>query len=83
MNELPILRDNNADYQTVLQISVVVKNFEDRKVLVNYIKKRFLSGILFISTHDDSFPPELPAHQLSETTHWLLLPSLVKIPFKF
>lgn len=44
MNELPILRDNNADYQTVLQISVVVKNFEDRKVLVNYIKKRFLSA---------------------------------------
>lgn len=43
-NDEPILRDNDAYYQTALQISVTVKNFEDRKILVNYIKKKFLSA---------------------------------------
>lgn len=42
MNEEPMLRDNEADYQMFIQISVLTKDFEDRKVLVNYIKQKFL-----------------------------------------
>ena len=44
MNDVAMLRDNNADYQTLLQISVLTKDFEDRKTLVNYIKQEFLSA---------------------------------------
>lgn len=53
LNDLPILRDNDAYYQTALQISVTVKKFEDRKVLVNYIKKKFLSAPTY--TKSDEF----------------------------
>lgn len=42
LNEEPMLRDNTADYQTIIQISVLTKDFEDRKTLVNYIKDKFL-----------------------------------------
>lgn len=42
LNEEPMLRDNEADYQMIIQISVLTKDFEDRKVLVNYIKQKFL-----------------------------------------
>ena len=42
MNEEPMLRDNEADYQMIIQISVLTKDFEDRKTLVNYIKQKFL-----------------------------------------
>lgn len=44
MNDVAMLRDNNADYQTLIQISVLTKDFEDRKTLVNYIKEEFLSA---------------------------------------
>lgn len=42
LNEEPMLRDNEADYQMIIQISVLTKDFEDRKTLVNYIKQKFL-----------------------------------------
>ena len=44
LNDVAMLRDNNADYQTIMQISVLTRDFEDRKTLVNYIKKKFLSA---------------------------------------
>lgn len=40
--DVPMLRDNCADYQSIIQISVLTNKFEDRKVLVNYIKEKFL-----------------------------------------
>ncbi len=43
LNDIAILSDDKADYQTVIQISVLTKDFEDRKTLVKYIKKQFLS----------------------------------------
>ena len=42
LNDVPMLRDNEADYQSVIQISVLTKDYEDRKTLVNYIKQKFL-----------------------------------------
>lgn len=42
LNDVPMLRDNNADYQSVIQISVLTKDFEHRKALVDYIKQKFL-----------------------------------------
>ena len=41
-NDVPMLRDNDADYQSVIQISVLTKDYENRKTLVNYIKDKFL-----------------------------------------
>ena len=41
-NDVPMLRDNEADYQSVIQISVLTKDYEDRKTLVKYIKDKFL-----------------------------------------
>ena len=42
-SDIPKLRDNDADYQTMIEISVLTKDFEDRKILVEYIKQKFLS----------------------------------------
>lgn len=47
LNDIAMLRDNNADYQTLLQISCLTKNFEDRKTLSNYIKQEFLSAPIY------------------------------------
>ena len=44
LNDIDILRDNNAYYQTLIQISVYTRDFENRKTLVNYIKQKFLSA---------------------------------------
>lgn len=41
-NDVPMLRDNDADYQSVIQISVLTKDYENRKTLTNYIKDEFL-----------------------------------------
>lgn len=42
ISDTPMLRDNEADYQSIIQISVLTNDFEDRKILVNYIKQKFL-----------------------------------------
>ena len=42
MDELPTLHDDDANYQSLIQISVLTKDFENRKTLVNYIKKQFI-----------------------------------------
>lgn len=47
MNDIAILRDNDADYQTLMQISVLTRNYEDRKTLVKYIKSEFLSAPVY------------------------------------
>jgi hypothetical protein len=44
MNDISMLRDDTADYQTIIQISVLTKDYEDRKTLVKYIKNQFLSA---------------------------------------
>lgn len=43
-SESPTLRDDNADYQTIIQISVYTRDFENRRILCNYIKQKFLSA---------------------------------------
>lgn len=47
LNEIGMLSDNNACYQTVIQISVLTKNYKDRRILANYIKQEFLSAPTF------------------------------------
>lgn len=44
VEEIAELRDDRADYQSMIQISVLTKSYEDRKTLVNYIKNEFLSA---------------------------------------
>ena len=53
LNDEPILRDDDAYYQTIIQISVLTKDFEHRKTLVNYIKNKFLSAPTY-SRYDES-----------------------------
>jgi hypothetical protein len=52
-NDVPMLRDNEADYQSIIQISVLTNDFEDRKTLVNYIKQKFLIAPVY-SRSDES-----------------------------
>lgn len=52
-SEIPMLRDNEADYQSIIQISVLTKDFEDRKTLVKYIKDKFLIAPVY-SRSDES-----------------------------
>lgn len=47
LNDVAMLRDNNADYQTLIQVSCLTKDFEDRKTLSNYIKDEFLSAPIY------------------------------------
>lgn len=42
LNDIPMLSDDTADYQSRIQISVLTNDFENRKVLVDYIKQEFL-----------------------------------------
>lgn len=44
LNDVAMLRDNDADYQTMIQVSCLTKDFEDRKTLSDYIKQEFLSA---------------------------------------
>lgn len=54
-DEREILRDNNADYQSIIQISVYTRNFENRKTLVNYIQKKFLSAPSFTKSDEADY----------------------------
>lgn len=47
LNELPTLRDNDAYYQSIVQISVLTKSYKDRKTLSKYIQQKFLSAPTF------------------------------------
>ena len=47
LNDVAMTRDNNADYQTMIQISVTTKDFEKRKTLTKYIKDEFLSAPVY------------------------------------
>lgn len=55
MNDVPTLRDNNADYQTIIQISVLTRDFENRKTLVNYIKSEFLSAPIYQKSDESEY----------------------------
>lgn len=47
LNDIAIGSDDTADYQTVIQISVLTKDYENRKTLVKYIKSEFLSAPIY------------------------------------
>lgn len=47
LNDITMLRDDDADYQTIIQISVLTKDYENRKKLVNYIKQQFLAAPVY------------------------------------
>lgn len=47
LNDIAMLSDDNACYQTVIQISVLTKQYNDRKTLVKYIKNKFLSAPIY------------------------------------
>lgn len=53
MNESPTLQDNNAYYQSLIQISVLTKDFANRRTLVHYIQDEFLSAPTY--SHYDEF----------------------------
>lgn len=53
LNDVSIRFDNNAKYQTIMQITIFTKDFEDRQTLVNYIKTQFLSSPTY--SKSDSF----------------------------
>lgn len=55
LNDVAMLRDNNADYQTMIQISVTTKDFEKRKTLVQYIKNEFLSAPSFSKSQESEY----------------------------
>lgn len=55
LNDVAMLRDNNADYQTMIQISAVTKDFEKRKTLVKYIKQLFLSAPIYSKSEESEY----------------------------
>jgi hypothetical protein len=55
LNDVALTRDNNADYQTMIQISVTTKSFEHRKTLVKYIKNEFLSAPIFSKSVESEY----------------------------
>lgn len=55
LNELTFNRDNDADYQTIIQISVCSQNYEDRKSLVKYIQKQFMSAPTYSKSNEAEY----------------------------
>ena len=55
LNDVAMTRDNTADYQTMIQISVTTKDFEKRKTLVPYIQKEFLSAPSFMKSQESEY----------------------------
>lgn len=62
VNDVPMLRDNHADYQTIIQISILTKDFENRKILTSYVRDEFLTA------PDYSFDDEHEYYQAQMTT---------------
>ena len=55
LNDVAMLRDNNADYQTMIQVSVTTKDYEKRKTLSNYIKDEFLSAPVYSKSNEGEY----------------------------
>lgn len=55
LNDVAMLRDNNADYQTMIQISVTTKDFEKRKTLTDYIQSEFLSAPVYSKSAESEY----------------------------
>lgn len=55
LNDVAMTRDNTADYQTMIQISVTTKDFEKRKTLVPYIQQEFLSAPTFSKSQESEY----------------------------
>ena len=54
-SESSIGSDNNGIYQTIFQISIATKDFENRKTLVNYIKTLFYSSPTYTKSDDSEY----------------------------
>ena len=67
-NDVPMLRDDDADYQSVIQISVLTKDYENRKTLTNYIKDEFLISPTY------SFSDEHEYYMAQFTTGLFIVP---------
>lgn len=55
LNDVAMLRDNDADYQTMIQISVATKDFEKRKTLTKYIQDEFLSAPTYTKSIESEY----------------------------
>ncbi len=55
LNDVAMLRDNDADYQTMIQISVTTKDFEKRKTLAKYIQNEFLSAPTYSKSQESEY----------------------------
>ena len=55
LNDVAMLRDNDADYQTMIQISVTTKDFEKRKTLTKYIQDEFLSAPVYSKSIESEY----------------------------
>lgn len=55
LNDVAMLRDNDADYQTMIQISVTTKDFEKRKTLTKYIQGEFLSAPTYSKSAESEY----------------------------
>lgn len=55
LNDLPMLRDNGACYQTIIHFSIYTKSYEDRKTLTKYIEDMFLISPSFRRSDDSEY----------------------------
>jgi len=55
LNDVSIKSDDSADYQTLIQISVCTKDFENRKTLTKYIKQQFLSAPTYSKSDEGEY----------------------------
>ena len=55
LNDIAIKQDDSAHYQTIIQISVLTKDYEDRKTLVKYIKNEFLVACTYSKSAESEY----------------------------
>lgn len=55
LNEIAMTRDDDADYQTVVQISVCTRDFEKRKTLAKYIQDKFLTAASYSRSEESEY----------------------------
>lgn len=66
LGDTAMLRDNDADYQTMIQISVTTKDYEKRKTLTKYIQEKFLSAPTFERSEEAEY-------YIAQFTIWVLI----------
>lgn len=53
--DLPTLHDNTATYQKQMQITVLTKDYEKRKSLINYIQSKFLTSATYSMSSESDY----------------------------